>query len=137
MDAIERAFGGVVDYSQVVKDYEAEPIGAGRYSPPKVSAVEKTIIAGEPNLDYASTSHVERLTLSVRMQNRRHTRLTNAFSKKLRNHKAATALFLAHYNLVRSHKAIRMTPAMAANVTDHAWEMEELVDAALAARGAA
>jgi hypothetical protein len=61
VDAIERAFGGVVDYAQVVKDFEAEPIGAGRYSPPKVSAVEKTILVGEPNLDYASTSHVERL----------------------------------------------------------------------------
>jgi IS1 family transposase len=137
VDAIERAFGGVVDYAQVVRDYEAEPIGAGWYSPPKVSAVEKTIVVGDPDLDYASISHVERLNLSIRMENRRHTRLTNAFSKKLRNHVAATALFFAHYNLVRSHRSIRMTPAMAANVTDHPWEIEGLVDAALAAREAA
>lgn len=130
-DAIERSFGAAVDYAQVVKAYEAEPVGEGRYSPPRVSAVEKTIIAGEPDLGAATTSHVERLNLSIRMGNRRHTRLTNAFSKKLENHKAATALFFAHYNFVRVHKSLRVTPAMEAGVTEHPWELAELIDAAL------
>lgn len=131
VDAIDATFGAGADYAQVVKEYEAEPIGPGRYSPPKVSRVEKTIVSGDPNLGAATTSHVERLNLSIRMENRRHTRLTNAFSKKIENHKAATALFFAHYNLVRSHKTLRMTPAMSAGVTEHQWELGELIDAAL------
>jgi IS1 family transposase len=130
-DAIEQAFGANVDYVQVVKAYESEPMGPGRYSPPKVSAVEKTIIAGDPDMDYATTSHVERLNLSIRMGNRRHTRLTNAFSKKYENHAAATALFFAYYNLCRVHKSLRVTPAMQAGVTEHPWELSELIDAAL------
>lgn len=131
VDAVERAFGGVVDYAQVVKSYEAEPIGPGRYSPPKVSAVDKIAVAGDPDMSRASTSYVERQNLTMRMSIRRMTRLTNAFSKKLRNHRAAVALHFAHYNLVRRHQTLRTTPAMAAGVTSEMWDMDRLLDAAL------
>jgi IS1 family transposase len=132
VDAVERAFGGAVDFAQVVKSYEAEAIGPGRYSPPKVSSVEKIAVAGEPDMDRASTSYVERQNLTMRMAIRRMTRLTNAFSKKLRNHRAAVALHFAHYNLVRRHQMLRVTPAMAAGVTSEMWTMDRLLDAALA-----
>jgi IS1 family transposase len=131
-EAIDRAFDCQVDYSQVVKSYEAEDAGSGRYSPPRVSEVEKTAIIGSPDLDMASTSHVERSNLSIRMSNRRMTRLTNAFSKKLENHKAAMALHFANYNLCRVHRSLRVTPAMAAGITDHVWTVEELLDEAAA-----
>jgi IS1 family transposase len=131
VDAVERAFGGAVDYAQVVKSYEAEAIGPGRYSPPKVTAVDKIAIAGEPDMDRASTSNVERQNLTMRMAIRRMTRLTNAFSKKLRNHRAAVALHFAHYNLVRRHQTLRVTPAMAAGVEREMWSMDRLLDAAL------
>lgn len=130
-DATELAFDGNVDYAQLVKEYEAEPAGSGRYSPPEVSHVEKIPLAGNPDLDLASTSYVERQNLTMRMQIRRMTRLTNAFSKKLEIHRAATALRFAHYKLCRRHQSLRMTPAMAAGVSAHMWTMEELLDAAL------
>ncbi len=132
VDAIEQAFGGAVDYAQVVKSYEAEAIGPGRYSPPKVSAVEKIAVQGDPNMSRASTSYVERQNLTMRMAIRRMTRLTNAFSKKLRNHRAAVALHFAHYNLVRRHQTLRITPAMAAGVSSEMWSMDRLLDASLA-----
>ncbi len=131
-DAIDRAFDCQVDYAQVIKSYEPEDAGSGRYSPPRVSEVEKTAIIGNPDLEMASTSHVERSNLSIRMSNRRMTRLTNAFSKKLENHKAAMALHFANYNLCRVHRSLRVTPALAAGVTDHVWTVEELLDAAAA-----
>jgi IS1 family transposase len=130
--AIDQAFDSNVDYAQVVKSYEAEPAGSGRYSPPKVTEVEKTAVIGSPNLEAASTSYVERQNLTIRMSNRRMTRLTNAFSKKLENHKAAMALHFAHYNLCRVHRSLRVTPAMAAGVTDHVWSVEELLERASA-----
>jgi IS1 family transposase len=136
VDAMERAFGGAVDFAQVVKSYEAEAIGPGRYSPPKVSAVEKWAVAGNPDMDRASTSYVERQNLTMRMAIRRMTRLTNAFSKKLRNHRAAVALHFAHYNLVRRHQTLRVTPAMAAGVASEMWSMDRLLDAALAPEAA-
>jgi len=128
VDAVERAFGADVDYGQVVKFYDAEPIGPGRYGPPRVTGQEKTVIAGSPDQRHISTSLVERQNLTMRMSMRRFTRLTNAFSKKLENLQAAVALHFAHYNLVRVHKSLRVTPAMAANVTDRLWSLEELVD---------
>jgi len=130
--AVERAFGVEVDYARVIKSYVAEPIGPGRYSPPKVFSVDKAAVIGNPDLSYASTSYVERQNLTMRMGIRRMTRLTNGFSKKLRNHRAATALHFAHYNFVRRHQTLRVTPAMAAGVTDTMWSMEQLLDAALA-----
>jgi IS1 family transposase len=132
VDAIERAFGADVDYSQIVKSYEAEPIGPGRYSPPKVTSVDKMAIAGTPDMRRASTSYVERQNRTMRMGMRRLTRLTDAFSKKASNHVAATALHFGYYNLVRRHQTTRITPAMAAGVTSEMWSMEQLVDNALA-----
>ncbi len=129
--AIEDAFGADVDYATVVKAYEAEPMGPGRYSPPKVTSATKTAIMGTPDMDKVCTSYVERQNLTMRMQIRRMTRLTNAFSKKLRNHRAATGLHFAAYNLCRIHGTMRTTPAMAAGVTSHVWSMPELLDAAL------
>jgi IS1 family transposase len=131
VEAIHGAFGGNVDYAQIVKSYEAEHAGPGRYSPPKVTETQKTPIFGEPVEELVSTSYVERQNLTMRMQIRRMTRLTNAFSKKLRNHKAATALHFAHYNFVRRHQTLRTSPAMAAGVTERLWSTEDLVDLAL------
>jgi IS1 family transposase len=128
VDAVERAFGADVDYGQIVKFYDAEPIGPGRYAPPRVTGAARTVIAGSPDQAHISTSHIERQNLTMRMSMRRFTRLTNAFSKKLENLQAAVALHFAHYNLVRLHKTLRVTPAMAANVTDRVWSLEELVD---------
>ena len=133
VDAIEWAFGSEVDYGQIVKVYEGEPgpTAARRYSPGWVVDVRKATIAGAPDRAKISTSYVERSNLSLRMGCRRFTRLTNAFSKKPQNHKAAVALYVAHYNLCRVHEALRITPAMALGVTDHIWTIGELVAAAL------
>jgi IS1 family transposase len=132
-ESVEQAFGCAVDYAQIVKTYSEEPGAAGRYSPAKVTSSEKFPIMGNPDEDRISTSYVERSNLSTRMTNRRMTRLTNAFSKKIENHKAMMALTFANYNLCRVHRTLRVTPAMAANVTDHVWTVAELVDAAVAA----
>ena len=129
VDAVERAFGADVDYGQVVKFYDAEPIGPGRYAPPRVVSQKKTVVAGNPDHTHISTSLVERQNLTMRMSMRRFTRLTNAFSKKLENLEAAVALHFAHYNFVRIHKTLRCTPAMAAGVNNRLWSLEELVDA--------
>ncbi len=132
VSAIGASFGTTgVDYAQVIKSYEAEPVGPGRYSPPKVTGVDKLPIYGEPVEELVSTSFAERMNLSVRMMGRRYTRLTNGFSKKLEMHVASTALTLAAYNFVRQHKTIRCSPAMAAGVAHTLWSTEELVSAAL------
>jgi IS1 family transposase len=128
VDAVEQAFGADVDYGQAVKFYEAEPIVPGRYSPPKVVSAERTVIAGSPDEAHISTSFIERQNLTMRMSMRRFTRLPNGFSKKVENHRAAVGLHFAHYNLVRLHRTLRMTPAMAANVETRLWSLEELVD---------
>ncbi|MGH7783710.1 MAG: IS1 family transposase, partial [Candidatus Binatia bacterium] len=99
----------------------------GRYSPPKVVRAKRTVIAGSPDRAHISTSMIERQNLTMRMSMRRFTRLTNGFSKKVENHRAAVALHFAHYNLVRLHKTIRTTPAMAAGVSSRLWSVEELV----------
>lgn len=126
--AVEKAFGGDIDYAQVVKFYDTPAFGPGRYSPPRVSGQEKTAVFGNPDMARASTSRVERQNLTMRMQMRRFTRLTNGFSKKLPNLKAAVALHFAHYNFVRQHKSLRTSPAMAAGVSDRLWTLEELVE---------
>jgi IS1 family transposase len=131
-DAIGDSFGrGAVDYAQVTKTYEAEPIGPGRYSPPKVTGVDKTPIFGAPVEELVSTSYVERNNLNIRMGTRRFTRLTNAHSKKLENHGAAVALWFAYYNLARIHMTLRTTPAMAAGVSSTVWSMGDLLDASI------
>jgi IS1 family transposase len=132
VQAIGESFPAGVDYAQIVKEYEAA--GAGRYSPPKVTATEKTPIFGAPIEELVSTSNVERQNLTMRMQiRRRFTRLTNAHSKKLENHRAAIALHFAHYNFARIHSTLRVTPAMAAKLTSTLWSMDELLDAAMGA----
>lgn len=137
IDAVDRAFGDDVDYAQIIKDYATTPgnEAAVRYSPGSIISSEKTVITGEPDKSKISTSYVERQNLTLRMQMRRFTRLTNGFSKKLANHRAAVALHVAWYNLCRIHETLRMTPAMAIGVTDRIWSVGELVDTALAQPG--
>ena len=128
VDAVERAFGADADYGQAVKFYDAEPIGPGRYAPPRVVSQQKVVVAGSPDQAHISTSLVERQNLTMRMSMRRFTRLTNAFSKKVENLQAAVSLHFAHYNFVRLHRTTRITPAMAASVSDRLWTLEELVE---------
>lgn len=127
VEAVESAFGADIDYAQLTKVYEAENPGPGRYSPPKVTGVQVTEIAGRPEPSKICTSYVERNNLTIRMQLRRFTRLTNRFSKKLENLKAALALHFAWYNFCRIHSSLRVTPAMAAGITDRVWEVRELL----------
>jgi IS1 family transposase len=129
--AIDDSFGRSVDYAQVTKTYESEPIGPGRYSPPKVTGVDKRPIFGSPVEELVSTSYVERNNLNIRMGTRRFTRLTNAHSKKLEHHGAAVALWFAYYNFARVHTTLRVTPSMAAGVSSTVWSMGDLLDAAL------
>lgn len=131
--AVVNAFGGSVDFAQLQKVYSATPgnDAAHRYSPGAIRAVEKSLVCGHPDESKISTSYVERFNLTTRMQSRRFTRLTNGFSKKIENHRAAIALYVAHYNLCRIHETLRCTPAMALGVTDHVWSVAELIDAAL------
>jgi IS1 family transposase len=134
--AIEAAFGTDVDFATITKKYVGDSNlqdAAHRYSPGHVAGVERTVIRGRPNPENISTSYVERFNLSSRMQMRRCTRLTNGFSKKLENHRAAISLWIAFYNLCRVHETLRCTPAMALGVTDHIWTIGELVAAALEA----
>ncbi|MGH7563848.1 MAG: IS1 family transposase [Gemmatimonadota bacterium] len=128
VEAIDRSFGADVDFAQIVKFYEAEPIGPGRYSPPKVVDTEKRIIWGDPDPDRISTSYVERQNLTMRMNMRRLTRLTNGFSKSVISLRAAVALYFGHYNFVRIHRSLRTTPAMAAGATTKLWTIGDLVD---------
>jgi IS1 family transposase len=128
LSAVEDAFGGDVDYAQLVKIYGAAPEGPEvRYSPATCIGCERHGITGNPDTEHVSTSYVERSNLTVRMSVRRFTRLTNAFSKKLRNHTAAFGLFSAHYNFCRIHQTLRVTPAMAAGVSKTVWSVTDLV----------
>lgn len=128
LQAVEDAFSGAVDFAQLVKVYGAAPEGAEvRYSPAECLGTQKIAIHGTPDPAHVSTSYVERHNLTLRMSIRRYTRLTNAHSKKLRNHTAALGLFLCFYNFCRIHQSIRVTPAMAAGVTPHVWKIEELI----------
>jgi IS1 family transposase len=131
VDAIERAFGPDVDFAQIVKSYETEPTGPGRYSPPRVTGVEKTRVMGDPDPSLVSTSYVERLHLTNRMRVRRMTRLVDAFSRKVENLKAAIQVHYAAYNFVKQHRSLGgITPAMALGVTSRLWTVGELVDLA-------
>jgi hypothetical protein len=112
----------------VVKFYDAEPVGPGRYAPPNVSKVEKEAIEGNPDMRTLSTSIVERQNHNMRMSMRRFTRLTNSFSKKLDNLKGAVVLHFTHYNLVHIHRTLRVRPAMAAGVESKLWKLQELVE---------
>lgn len=134
-NALEEAFGCEIDYGQVVKLYAGDSTrmdAAHRYSPGHVTAIAKAVIAGTPDLARICTSHAERANLSVRLHVRRFTRLTNGFSKSLRHLRAAVALFVAWFNFCRIHETLRVTPAMAADLTDHVWDVAELIREATA-----
>ena len=128
--AIEDAFGIDVTYGQIEKHYGVQAgvvEAARRYSPAQVVGVSKRRVVGRPR--HNSTSYVERQNLTLRMQQKRFSRLSSGFSKKLENHESAVALYAAHYNLCRVHETLRVTPAMQLGVTDHIWSIGELVDA--------
>lgn len=128
LEAVEGAFGGDVDYAQLIKLYGDVPESAkGRYSPAECIGAKKEKVEGNPDLKHISTSYVERQNLTMRMSMRRFTRLTNAFSKKLANHIHALALYFMFYNFVRIHKSLKVTPAMAAGVIDRLWSMNDIV----------
>ncbi|MBI4166609.1 MAG: IS1 family transposase [Acidobacteria bacterium] len=127
LEAVEGAFGADVDYAMLVKLYESSQEET-RYSPAECVSCERKAISGKPNPKYISTSYSERQNLTMRMQMRRFTRLTNAFSKKIENHAYAVALHYMHYNFCRVHTTLRVTPAMEAGVRDHVWEIGEIVD---------
>jgi len=125
-DAVSYSLGTRVDFAQLIKVYRASPEGEHRYSPSEVVSTEVVPVIGRPDPNKICTSHVERQNLTMRMQIRRFTRLTNAFSKKWENHYAALALYFAYYNFVRIHQTLRVTPAMEAGLTDHVWTLKDL-----------
>lgn len=128
LEAVEGAFGGDVDYAIINKIYGTAPEAAkGRYSPAECIGVKKERIEGKPDMAHVSTSYVERQNLTIRMHMRRFTRLTNGFSKKIENHAYAVALHMMYYNFVRLHAKLRVTPAMAAGVSDRLWEVSDIV----------
>lgn len=136
--AVGQSFGGSVDHAVIQKNYSRKGRSDGpkhdhRYEPPRDPFITKKVGHGAPNLDRASTSHIERANLTVRMHVRRFTRLCNGFSKKIENHRAAVSLHVAWYNFCRVHESLRVTPAMEAGIADHVWSVQELVERALAA----
>ncbi len=130
-NAVEFAFGARVDYAQLVKDFGNESgEEARRYGPPRLIGQEKIAISGAPDEDRICTSHVERSNWTLRGHLRRFTRLSNGFSRKKVNLRAALALYFAYYNFVKFHKSIRMTPAMAAGIARKPWSLADLLTAA-------
>lgn len=128
LDAISDAFGDGIDYAMLIKVYGASRPEHARYSPAECTGTQKRSVIGNPNKALVSTSYVERQNLTVRMQNRRFTRLTNAFSKSLANHMHSVALHYFHYNFIRKHLTIKTTPAVMAGIADHKWTMEEFIE---------
>ena len=127
-EAVEGAFGGDVDYAQLIKLYGATgKDDERRYSPAECIGIKTKVVEGNPDRRHISTSFVERQNLTMRMSMRRFTRLTNAFSKKLENHAHAVALHVMHYNFCRLHQTIKVTPAMEAGVTNQLWEIGDIV----------
>lgn len=130
LSAVEGAFGSDVDYAQLIKIYGGENGTTGperKYSPAVCTGAKKETVTGRPDEERVSTSHVERQNLTMRMHMRRFTRLTNAFSKKVENHAHAVALHFMYYNFVKVHQTLRVTPAMAAGLTDRLWDIEDIV----------
>jgi len=127
LEAVEEAFGADIDYAQLIKIYGEGPASPGRYSPGICLGAEKKRVEGRPDPDHISTSYAERSNLTIRMHDRRFTRLTNAFSKKAENHAHSVALNFMYYNFVRIHTTLRCTPAMAAGITAKLWEIADMV----------
>lgn len=131
-NAVEYNLGGRVDYAQVVKEFANVGGEEGRrYAPPRLKGQEKIAVSGNPDEARVSTSHVERANWTLRGHLRRFTRLSNGFSRKKANLRAALALFFAYYNFCRMHKSIRMTPAMAAGIARKPWSLGDLLTAAM------
>lgn len=128
VEAIEQAFGADVDYAQIIKQYGNTPETEKRYSPAACTGSRKVIVNGNPDPAFISTSYIERTNLTVRTADRRFTRLTCAFSKKWANHVASVQLHFFAFNFVRMHRTLRMTPAMAAGITDRLWTVADIVD---------
>jgi len=129
LEAVESAFGSEIDYAMLVKLYGADARETeAHYSPAECIGCRTVVISGKPKPQFISTSFVERQNLTMRMQMRRFTRLTNGFSKKLENHIHALALHYMHYNFCRVHQTLRVTPAMEAGIADHIWDWEEIVE---------
>ncbi len=127
LTAVADAFGAGVDYAMLVKVFGNDPEAQKRYSPAACIGCEQKAIAGKPDPKHVSTSYVERQNLNMRMNMRRFTRLTNAFSKKIENHIHSLALFHMHYNFCRVHQTLRVTPAMEAGVSQHIWTIQEIL----------
>ena len=131
LEAVEGAFGRDVDYAMLVKHYGPGSLTEQRcYSPSEFVNADKRVITGHPKAEKVSTSYVERQNLTMRMGMRRFTRLTNGFSKKIDNLEHAVSLHFMHYNFARIHKTLRVTPAMAAEISDHVWSLEEIASLA-------
>ncbi len=130
LEAVEGAFGADVDYAMLNKIYGASPESAkGRYSPADCIGIKKDRIEGDPDMKHVSTSYAERANLTMRMHNRRFTRLTNAFSKKFENHAHMVAIYAVWYNFLRIHKTLRVTPAMAAGLSETVMDWANIVEA--------
>ncbi|MEX2506884.1 MAG: IS1 family transposase [Pseudohongiellaceae bacterium] len=127
LEAVEDAFGGDVDYAQLIKMYGPAPEGQRRYSPAKCNGSYAKHVTGRPDYDHVNTSYVERQNLTMRMSMRRFTRLTNGFSKKIENHIHMLSLYFVHYNFCRIHKTLKVTPAMEAGLSDTCRDMEWIV----------
>lgn len=127
LEAVEGAFGADIDYAQLQKIYGTSAEAEKRYSPAECIGCQTKVIEGEPDPKHISTSYAERQNLTMRMHMRRFTRLTNAFSKKFENHAHMVAIYAVWYNFIRIHKTLRVTPAMAAGLTDRLWSWEEIV----------
>jgi hypothetical protein len=127
--SVEESFGADIDYAQLIKEFGPENPDRARYTPPVVIGVTQVVVNGSPDKKVISTSYGERQNLTIRMMCRRLTHLTNAFSKKLANLKAAMALHFAYYNFCRIHQTLRVTPVMAAGVTDRIWGLHEFLPA--------
>lgn len=127
LNAVESAFGSEIDYAMLVKIYGEDVASDTKYSPAECVDAKPIVITGRPNPKYISTSFVERQNLTMRMNIRRFTRLTNGFSKKVENHEHAVALHFMHYNFCRVHQTLRVTPAMEAGISNHVWTSKEVV----------
>lgn len=132
-DAVEQAFGADCDYGQIVKSFTTDHgkyTPERKYSPPEIVALSKYPVSGKPDMDYVTTSHVERLNATSRLHMKRLNRLTLAFSKKIENFEAAVALHFCAYNFVRQHRSLKMTPAIKAGIEKKFWSWGDLFEAA-------
>jgi hypothetical protein len=125
--AVPDAFGEGVDYAKLVKIYGNDPEGQKRYSPAQCLGTERVEVIGSPDSAHISTGFIERQNLTMRMQMRRFTRLTNAFSKKIENHIHMISIFYTWYNFARVHPTLRVTPAMETGISQHVWSIQDIV----------